>query len=138
MLRNKLYAGILSLAMIGFSSAAMAESHTVNARATAFDPVALQIQPGDEVAFTNMGGHNVNFEEGLIPEGAEAHTSALGDNVSYTFEKEGVYLYKCDPHFAMGMVGAIIVGEPTNMEEVEANAKGMYKRALIKAKNAIE
>ncbi len=110
------------------------ESHTVQARATAFDPVAIRINPGDKVRWTNMGGHNVNFEEGNIPEGAEAFVSSLGDNVSRTFDEEGIYLYKCDPHFAMGMVGAIIVGEPTNLEAVEENAKGMYKRALAKAK----
>ncbi len=136
MLRNKLYAGVLSLLMLGVSASALAEEHTVQAKATAFDPVALKIEPGDKVRWTNMSGHNVNFEEGNIPEGAEAFASSLGDNVSKTFDKEGVYLYKCDPHFAMGMVGAIIVGEPKNMDAVEKNAKGMYKRALIKAKKA--
>ncbi len=110
------------------------ESHTVIARSTAFDPVAVKINPGDSVRWTNMGGHNVHFEKGNIPEGAEPYQSQLGDNVSRTYEKEGIYLYKCDPHFAMGMVGAIIVGEPKNLEQVEQNAKGMYKRALAKAK----
>lgn len=114
------------------------ETHTVNARATAFDPVAIRINPGDSVRWTNMGGHNVNFEAGLIPEGAEPYTSSLGDNISRTYDREGIYLYKCDPHFAMGMVGAIIVGEPVNMEAIEENARGMYKRALSRAKAAIE
>lgn len=134
MLRNKLYAGILSLLMIGISTSALAEEHTVTARATAYDPVALKIAPGDTVSWTNMSGHNVHFEKGNIPEGAEPFVSPLGDSVSRTFDKEGVYLYKCDPHFAMGMVGAIVVGEPVNMDAVSENAKGMYKRALIKAK----
>lgn len=138
MLRTKLYAGILSLLMIGMSSAVWAEDHTVNAQATAFDPVALKIAPGDKVRWSNMSGHNVNFEEGNIPEGAKPWKSDLGDNVSHTFDEEGVYLYKCDPHFAMGMVGAIIVGEPTNMDAVKENAKGMYKRALIKAEKEVE
>lgn len=114
------------------------ERHTVQARATAFDPVAIRIKPGDTVSWTNMSGHNVHFEAGNIPEQAETYRSSLGDNVSRTFDVEGVYLYKCDPHFAMGMVGAIIVGEPTNLEAVEENAKGMYKRALAKAKQEIE
>ncbi len=120
------------------SSGGEAESHTVTARATAYDPAAIKIKPGDTVAWTNMSGHNVHFEEGNIPEGAETYQSPLGDNVSRTFDVEGVYLYKCDPHFAMGMVGAIIVGEPVNLDQVEQNAKGMYKRALIQAKAAME
>lgn len=114
------------------------ESHTVTARATAYDPVVLQINPGDNVNWTNMSGHNVHFEKGNIPEGAEPWQTPLGDNVNKTFTKEGIYLYKCDPHFAMGMVGAIIVGKPTNLAAVEQNAQGMYKRALAKAKNQIE
>lgn len=138
MLRNKIYAGFLSLLMLGLSNAALAEEHTVNARATAFDPVALKIAPGDTVSWTNMSGHNTHFEEGNIPEGVEPWMTDIGDNVSHTFDTEGVYLYKCDPHFAMGMVGAIVVGEPGNMAAVEENAKGMYKRALIKAKKAVE
>lgn len=120
------------------SSGGEAESHTVTARATAYDPAAIKIKPGDTVAWTNMSGHNVHFEEGNIPEGAETYQSQLGDNVSRTFDVEGVYLYKCDPHFAMGMVGAIIVGEPVNLDQVEQNAKGMYKRALSQAKAAME
>lgn len=138
MLRNKLYAGILCLLMIGMSSAAFAEEHKVSATATAFDPVALKIAPGDSVSWSNMSGHNTNFEAGNIPEGVEPWKSKLGDSTSHTFNEEGVYLYKCDPHFAMGMVGAIIVGEPKNMDAVKKNAKGMYKRALIKAEKEVE
>lgn len=137
MLRNKIYAGFLSVLLLGLSNVAMAEDHTITARSTAYDPVALEIAPGDTVSWKNMSGHNVHFEAGNIPEGAETFQSPLGDNVSHTFDKEGIYLYKCDPHFAMGMVGAIIVGEPTNLAAVEKNAKGMYKRALIKAKKLV-
>ncbi|MEX0828576.1 MAG: plastocyanin/azurin family copper-binding protein [Haliea sp.] len=136
MLRNKIIAGVLFLFMIGISASAIAEDHTVQARATAFDPVALKIAPGDTIRWTNMSGHNTHFEEGNIPEGVEPWRTDLGANVSHTFDNEGLYLYKCDPHFALGMVGAIIVGEPVNMDAVEKNAKGMYKRALIKAKKA--
>ncbi|MDZ7736677.1 MAG: plastocyanin/azurin family copper-binding protein [Gammaproteobacteria bacterium] len=110
------------------------ERHTVQARATSYDPVVLKINPGDSVSWTNMSGHNVHFEAGNIPEGAETWQSPLGNDVNRTFDKEGLYLYKCDPHFALGMVGALIVGTPDNVAEVEQNAKGMYKRALAKAK----
>lgn len=134
MLRNKLFAAALSLLMIGVSGTALAEDHVVSATATAFDPVALKIAPGDKVKWTNMSGHNTHFEKGNIPEGVEPWKTDLGEDASHTFDKEGVYLYKCDPHFAMGMVGAIVVGEPKNMADVEKNAKGMYKRALVKAK----
>jgi len=114
------------------------ETHTVTARSTAYDPMVLKIKPGDRVRWINMSGHNNNFEPGNIPEGAEPWRTALGEDVSRTFDVEGIYLYKCDPHFALGMVGAIIVGEPVNLEQVSQNAQGMYKRALAKAKAVIE
>ena len=138
MLRNKLYAGLLAVLMLGLSNAALAEDHSVTARSTHFDPVAIKIAPGDSVTWSNMSGHNTHFEKGNIPEGVEPWKTDIGADVSHTFDTEGVYLYKCDPHFALGMVGAIIVGEPSNMAAVEKNAKGMYKRALIKAKKAVE
>lgn len=116
------------------------ETHTVNAQATAFDPVAIRINPGDTVRWNNMVGHNVNTQGmgDLIPEGAEHFTSKMGEDYSRKFDVEGVYIYKCDPHYAMGMVGAIIVGEPKNMDEVKQNAKGMAKRAVVKAEQAVD
>lgn len=115
-----------------------ATTHTVIARATAFDPVAIRIQPGDTVQWTNMSGHNSHTYDDLIPEGAEGWLTPMGQDASVTLDVEGVYIYKCDPHISMGMVGAIIVGDPVNMEAVEANAQGMARRAVVKAKQAIE
>lgn len=114
------------------------ESHTVTARSTSYDPVVLKINPGDTVRWINMSGHNVHFEAGNIPEGAETWQTPIGNDVNRTFDKEGLYLYKCDPHFALGMVGALIVGTPDNVAQVEQNAQGMYKRALAKAMKEIE
>lgn len=116
------------------SDSGAAKNHTVEARVTHFDPLVLKIAPGDTVSWTNMAGHNTHFEKGNIPEGVKPWVTPLGKEVSHTFETEGLYLYKCDPHFSMGMVGAIIVGEASNVAAVEKNAKGMYKRALAKAK----
>ncbi len=126
-------AGILT-ALLAAPVALAAETHTVTAQATAYDPMVLQIEPGDTVEWVNMSGHFNEFEAGNIPEDAEPWKTQMGEDVSRTFDVEGVYVYKCPPHFAMGMVGAIIVGEPHNMAEVEENATGMYKRAVAKAK----
>ena len=34
--------------------------------------------------------------------------------------EEGVYMYQCTPHLGMGMIGAIVVGGPANLETVKA------------------
>ena len=46
-------------------------------------------------------------------------------DISVTLDTEGVYVYQCDPHVIMAMVGVIQVGEAVNMEEVK-NAASSY------------
>ncbi|MFW5451534.1 MAG: plastocyanin/azurin family copper-binding protein [Methylophagaceae bacterium] len=113
--------------------------HEVKAQVTAFSPLVIFIQPGDLVAWSNMNGHDTQSLEGLIPEGAEAWHSKLGEEYQRTFTVEGVYLYKCTPHFGTGMGGVIIVGKPTNFDAILASGqKGAAKRLVKKAKVAIE
>jgi pseudoazurin len=44
----------------------------------------------------------------------------MSKDVTVTFDIPGVYGIKCKPHFAMGMVAAVVVGEPVNLSEVKA------------------
>ena len=41
-------------------------------------------------------------------------------NAYITLDEEGVYGIKCTPHYAMGMVALIEVGEATNLEDAKA------------------
>ncbi len=112
--------------------------HIVYAQATSFDPRVLFINPGDTVKWTNMSPiHDSVSMEGLIPEGAEPWQFAIGENGSVTLDVEGVYIYKCTPHYAVGMVAAIVVGEPANLEQVKVNATGRSKGAVIKVERAL-
>ncbi|MCI0401158.1 MAG: plastocyanin/azurin family copper-binding protein [Gammaproteobacteria bacterium] len=126
-----------SLWMLGLGNA-FAEEVTVTAQATAYEPIVVFIQPGDTVKWTNMSGHNTASLDGLIPEGGEPWDSALGDNYSQKFEVEGVYIYKCTPHYSLGMAGAIVVGQPTNFEQVKQNATGMAMRVVAKTNKALD
>ncbi|HEC74452.1 MAG TPA: copper-binding protein [Methylophaga aminisulfidivorans] len=128
------------------SSAVMAENHTVSAAVTSFKPMVIKIQPGDTVSFENMNGHITNtvFTEAdgkhqYIPEGAEGWTSAMGENFTTNpLTVEGVYLYKCDPHWGAGMGGVIIVGEATNLQAIQdTKPKGALKRLVKKAAKAV-
>lgn len=115
---------------------AFAEDHVINAQARVFAPAILYIQSGDTVKWTNMPSHNTASIEGMIPDGADSWRSKMGDNFSITLTEEGVYSYVCEPHIGFGMVGAIIVGEPVNidasMEYARENLKGPYRRILGK------
>jgi hypothetical protein len=60
----------------------------------------------------NVVGQDGSFESELTDE--EGHT------FSHTFEEAGVYRYVCGPHEAMGMKGAVVVGDV----EVSVSAGG--------------
>lgn len=145
------FATTLTAAILGattmFSAAAMAETHQVNASLTSFDPLVVKAQPGDTVKWNKMSGHLVNTKftsaDGVteyIPEGAEGFMSQMGENFeTKPLTAEGVYLYKCDPHWGAGMGGAIIVGEPTNLQAiVDSKPKGALKRLVKKVEQATQ
>lgn len=125
----------LSVLLVAFNAAA--EEHVVAAGATNFTPLHLFIKPGDTVKWINMTIHDSQSMEGLIPEGAEPWKSNIGQEIAVTLDVEGVYIYKCNPHFANGMVAAIIVGEANNMDQLDNNAKGREKGVIFKLKKKL-
>lgn len=86
-----------------------------------FDPAFLKIEPGDSVKFVATDkGHNSESIKEMLPEGAEPWKGKINEEVTVTFDVEGIYGYKCLPHFAMGMVGLIQVGDGTdNLDSAE-------------------
>jgi pseudoazurin len=111
-----------------------AQVHVVTAQGLIYEPLVSIIQPGDTVAWENMSSHDTQSMEDLIPSGAEHWHSAMGENYQRTFTVEGIYVYKCTPHFGAGMGGAIIVGQPTNLADIQAvEVKGAAKRLVKKA-----
>lgn len=86
-----------------------------------FEPAFLKIAPGDTVTFVATNPtHNSEAILGMIPEGAEAWKGKINEEVSVTFDEEGLYGYKCMPHYGMGMVGLIQVGDnPANAQDAQ-------------------
>ncbi len=106
------------IALGGLAAPALAadyEVHMLNkgeAGAMVFEPAYLAIQPGDTVTFLPTDkGHNVETIKDMIPEGAEVFKSKINENFTVTFDVPGLYGLKCTPHYAMGMVGLIVVGD---------------------------
>jgi pseudoazurin len=80
-----------------------------------FEPNVVKVAPGDSVHFVAADkGHNVESIDGMIPEGAAPFKGEMNKDVTVTLDKPGVYGFKCKPHYGMGMVGLIVVGEPVN------------------------
>ena len=90
--------------------------------AMVFEPAFLQISAGDTVKFVPTDkGHNAETIKGMFPEGGNEFKGKINEEFSVTFDVEGAYAYKCLPHFGMGMVGMIVVGEaPANLEALQA------------------
>lgn len=77
-----------------------------------FAPDILYITPGHTVTFIpSDAGHNTASKRGMIPEGAEPWNSPMDEEFSVTLTVPGIYGYLCLPHYEMGMVGLIIVGD---------------------------
>lgn len=123
--------GLLSAAVIvAMSTSVNAEDTTIqmlnkdpsSKGRNIFSPALVQIEPGETVTWVATDrGHNVEFVRGAFPDGVSPLRSAIGKDVSYTFSTPGAYVYKCTPHYGMGMVGIIIVGEtPDNLSEILA------------------
>ena len=137
---KSLIAAVLGATVL-LSTAAMAKNVEVTAEGTAFKPIVVQIQPGDTVSWTNMNGHTTHSLDAdkLIPAGGQTWQSEMGDNFqTKPFKKEGIYMYKCDPHWGFGMGGVIIVGKPTNLAEIKKHAHGPAHRLLHLAEKALK
>src|SRR5690606_5903462 len=87
-----------------------------------FEPAFVKVAPGDTVTFVPTDKtHNTESMKGLIPEGAEMWKGKVNEEFTVTLQTEGLYGYKCLPHYAMGMVGVIQVGDnPANVEAFKA------------------
>lgn len=75
----------------------------------AFDPAAITVDTGTTVTWewTGDGGsHNVAAEDGSFE---SKLVGEAGHTFSHTFDSTGTFKYKCVPHEAMGMKGAVVV-----------------------------
>jgi pseudoazurin len=108
----------------GTAEAATHEVKMLNrgeAGAMIFEPAFVKAEPGDEIVFVSTDkGHNAESIEGMLPAGVAAFKSKLGDDFTLTVTEDGVYGVKCTPHYAMGMVALIQVGEAGNADEAKA------------------
>lgn len=76
-----------------------------------FEPPLLHIAPGDSVTFIPTDeGHNAASKRGMIPDGADPWNSAVDAELTVTLTVPGIYGYLCLPHYEVGMVGLIVVG----------------------------
>ena len=116
------------IALGGASASALAADYQVQmlnkgeAGPMVFEPNFLAIAPGDTVTFVPTDkSHNVETIKDMLPEGAETFKSKVNEEFTVTFDMPGLYGVKCTPHFAMGMVAVIAVGnELVNLDAAKS------------------
>ena len=86
-----------------------------------FEPGFIKVAPGDSILFKSVDPAH-NSQSFFTPDGAQPWTGEISKDVTVTFEKEGVYLYKCLPHTALAMVGVVQVGNAVNKDAAAAAA----------------
>lgn len=101
-----------------------------------YEPEYLKIAPGDSVKFVKTHpGHNAATIDGMIPEGAEGFKSKINEeDFTISLPVEGSYAIKCSPHYGMGMVMLIEVGEnapaPVFAEDMPKRARDRFEKII--------
>lgn len=116
MIRTLLTSAALATLMAGTAFAETFEVHMLNqgsdGERMVFEPAFVQAQPGDTIKFLPTDrGHNAELNDGMFPDGAEQFEGRINEEFEVTLDVEGVYGVICKPHFSMGMVMTIAVGD---------------------------
>ena len=128
----------------GLGGAAAARIHRVQmlnrgpGGAMVFDPAFLRAELGDLVRFVPTDpGHNAEVIVGLAPTGTPPTRGAMGAVFDLRLERPGLYGVKCAPHFGMGMVALIAVGDVRasrpGFEAGVARLPGLARRRMTEA-----
>ena len=145
LLRLARVAGVAVLMGSGLSAHASAETFEVKMLnrgekgPMVFEPDFLEITAGDRVRFVpTHKSHNAATIEGMVPEGVEGFKSRINDEFETAFDKPGFYGIKCSPHYGMGMVMLIKVGDATLPQsyrtvDMPARAKPRFEELFERA-----
>ena len=99
-----------------------------------FEPAVLKVSVGDTIHFKASDmSHNSASVDGMLPDGAESWSGQMNMDISVTLDTEGVYVYQCDPHVMMAMIGIIQVGEAVNMNEIKTASNSLKSSFVMNA-----
>lgn len=89
--------------------------------AMVFEPNFVKAAVGDTVHFVATDkSHNVETIKGMLPVGAQPFKGKISQDLTVTLSTDGIYGVKCAPHYGMGMVALVEIGNPVNLEQAKA------------------
>lgn len=108
----------------------MLNKHPETGERMVFVPDLIRAAPGDTIRFVAADrGHNSASNKDMLPEGAEGWKGRVSKDVEVVVDAEGAYGFHCVPHLALGMVGLILVGDPSSNFEAARAAKHRSRKA---------
>ncbi|QIL73779.1 pseudoazurin (plasmid) [Diaphorobacter sp. HDW4B] len=127
--------------LLGISHAHLTQAETFEVKmlnrgphgAMAYEPELLKLSPGDKVKFlASSNGHDAVSIAGMAPAGAQPFKGKINEEIEVTLTEPGIYGIKCLPHYAMGMVMLIQVGEvPLSGMNVPADVPERAKQRFL-------
>ncbi|MCD2514446.1 pseudoazurin [Comamonas endophytica] len=122
----------LGALLLGLCAATAAWSETFEVKmlnrgsqgAMVYEPEFIRLQPGDKLKFlASSNGHDAVSIDGMLPAGARPFKGRINEEIEVTFTEAGLYGIKCLPHYAMGMVMLVQVGDaPLSALQIPAEA----------------
>jgi pseudoazurin len=132
-------ASVITVAAFAIPRVASAAEHIIEMRnkdnagnLMAFEPAFVKAEVGDTVKFVPADkGHNAQSVPNIWPSDVPEVKGDFSREVVFKAEKDGLYIFKCLPHYGMGMVALVQVGKPVNLDAVKNFvATGMSKKRL--------
>lgn len=130
----------LTVALTGAAAAEDFEVQMLNrgdAGNMIFEPAFLRVAAGDTITFVATDrGHNAESIPEMTPESAEGFEGRINEEVVVTFDTDGLYGIRCKPHYAMGMVMTVAVGDVAEAPDgflegrIPRNAKARFEEQL--------
>jgi pseudoazurin len=126
---NKIATATVALGFFGLlTTSAFAAEHVVNmvnkgadGTAMVFEPGFVRVAVGDTVKFVPVDkGHFAVPLPGFWPKDVPEVKGKINTDFVVTFDKEGLFGFKCTPHYAMGMVALVQVGAAAVSDEIKA------------------
>lgn len=95
-----------------------------------FRPAVVKANVGDTIVFKPTDPtHQSQSIDDMLPAGVTGWEGKINEEVSYVVPAPGIYGYKCNPHYAAGMIGLILV-EGDGMDANLEAAKGVSHPGL--------
>lgn len=123
----------MALALLAATATSHAADHEIRmlgegaeAKMT-FSPAFVHAAPGDSLRFVSVDPyHNAETIRAMFPDGAEAFKGEIGEDLTVTLTREGVYLVMCKSHYAVGMVALVVVGAMPDRAALEKAVAGPH------------